>query len=71
MFHAQFFKDFLSGLHAPCLKVYISLPNAFHRVVIVLPLPIEVGSQSVVKGGGGILALSPGVVVQLGLAFGR
>ena len=69
MLYAQLFKRLLGGLRAPGLHVVITLPDAVNGFLEVLPLPFQIFSQGVIEHGGGVLAVTLRVLLQLGLAF--
>jgi hypothetical protein len=41
MLYAKFFEDILGRLDPSCFEVRVSLADAFHRLPIILALPIE------------------------------
>jgi len=71
MFHAQLFERFLSRLGASGPEILEALADLFHRLVIVLPLPLQCSRENVIEGDRRFLPVSLSIIVQLRLAFWR
>lgn len=70
MFHAQFFEELGGGTGASGLHVLIPPANAFHGLLVVLPLPFKVGCHHFIKRGGGVLAVTLRVILKLRSSLG-
>ena len=69
MLPAHLGKELGGGPGTSGFYVFVTLADAFYGFVEVLALPFQIGSQSLVERGGRILAMSLGVLLQLGLAL--
>jgi hypothetical protein len=61
--------NFLGWPGASCLQVFVSTANGLDRFLEILLFPFERFRQHLVERGHGVLPMSPGVLIQLGLTF--
>lgn len=69
MLPSQVGKEIGSRAGASCFYIFVAVAYALDRLGRVLLLPLEVGSQSFVERGGGILTTPLGVFLKLGPAL--
>lgn len=69
MLLAKLFKEFSGGPGASRLHILMRPADCFHRFLILLTLPFQILSQSVIEHGGGVFPVLLRVFFQLGLAF--
>src|SRR5271168_925957 len=69
MLAAQVREEFGGGPGARAFYIFVAFANSFHRFREVLLLPLQIGSQGIIKSGGRVLATPFGVLLQLCLAL--
>ena len=70
MFGAKFGQEFGRWAGASGFHGFVASADFFYGLLVVLLLPLEGGGQDLIEGCGGILAVTLGVVDELGLALG-
>src|SRR5271154_2456721 len=69
MLAAQVREKLSGGAGTPGSYIFVALAGSLNRFREVLPLPLQIGCESIIKSGGRILATPFGILFQLRLTL--